>query len=345
MTTAVPRPASDRPDAAEGATQAIQAAPPGDRRRRSKKKSGLELQCVRIHGHDVTYRTAGSGPVVILVHGIASSSETWGMVMPALANRVTVVAPDLLGHGGSTKHAGDYSLGALATGIRDLMIALGHDRATLVGHSLGGGVVLQFAYQFPDRCERLVLVGSGGLGKEVALHLRALSIPGVEYLLAPAFTPRLQMAGTTMLQWLGRVGLRPSPYFEQFWRGYGSLLDRATRRAFFHTLHSVVDPRGQRVSALDRLYLASGRPTVIIWGERDPVIPVGHAHAAHEAMPGSVLHILEDVGHFPQLEQPEGFVRVVLDFIDSTRPAARSEAQLGELLQNSETRDSRSSVR
>src|SRR5437762_1971709 len=128
----------------------------------------MELHHVRIHGEDVAYRTAGSGPVVVLVHGIASSSETWGRVIPALARRALIVAPDLLGHGGSSKAAGDYSLGALASGIRDLMVELGHDRATLIGHSLGGGVAMQFAYQFPDRCERLVLVGSGGLGKGVA---------------------------------------------------------------------------------------------------------------------------------------------------------------------------------
>jgi pimeloyl-ACP methyl ester carboxylesterase len=285
----------------------------------------VEPRQVTIHGHGIAYRSAGSGPVVVLVHGIASSSETWGRVMPGLADRATVIAPDLLGHGGSTKDAGDYSLGALASGIRDLMIALGHDRATLIGHSLGGGVALQFAYQFPDRCERLVLVSSGGLGKEVALHLRALSFPGVEYLIAPAFAPRLRAAGTAVMGGLRGVGIRPPSSFEEFWRGYGSLMDGDARRAFFHTLRAVVDPGGQRVSALDRLYLASSRPTLVVWGERDPIIPVRHARIAHEAMPGSVLHVMEGVGHFPQHDQPERFVQLVLDFIDSTRPAAPPE--------------------
>jgi pimeloyl-ACP methyl ester carboxylesterase len=296
----------------------------------------VEVQHLRMHGHDVAYRTAGSGPVVVLVHGIASSSETWGRVLPALAERVTVVAPDLLGHGSSTKHAGDYSLGALAAGIRDLLIALGHERATLIGHSLGGGVALQFAYQFPHRCERLVLVGSGGLGKEVALHIRALSFPGAEFLLRPAFIPRVQTAGLAAMGWLRSIGLRPAPSFEEFWRGYGSLMDGQARQAFFRTLHAVVDPGGQRVSALDRLYLASGRPTLIVWGERDQIIPVRHARIAHEAMPGSQLCVLEGVGHFPQHEEPERFVRVVLDFVGSTRPARLSESQLAELLSDSD---------
>src|SRR6266508_3944663 len=328
MTTRVPCEASDRPDAAKGTTQAIPGTPRVDRRRRGKSKSGLELQCVRIHGHDVTYRTAGSGPVVVLVHGIASSSDTWGMVMPGLANRVTVVAPDLLGHGGSTKHAGDYSLGALATGIRDLMIALGHDRATLVGHSLGGGVVLQFAYQFPDRCERLVLVGSGGLGKEIGLLFRALSFPGVEHVLTPVFAPAVQSRSTAVVNWLRKVRIPFPESFDEIWQGYSSLSDGDTRRAFFHALHSVVDPAGQRVSAVNRLHLASLRPILVIWGERDSIVPVRHARAAHQAMPGSVLHVFEDVGHWPQHDRPEEFARVVLAFINSTHPPDLTDEQL-----------------
>jgi len=293
----------------------------------------MELQSIRIHGHDIGYRTAGSGPVVVLVHGLATTSATWGRVMPALAERFTVVAPDLLGHGGSTKAAGDYSLGAQASGLRDVMIALGHERATLVGHSLGGGVTLQFAYQFPGRCERLVLVDSGGLGRDVSWHLRALSFPGLEHLMPPAaFAPRLQAAGSAVVRWLGRIGLRPAPSFDEMWSTYGSLADAETRRAFFHTLHSVVDIRGQRPSAMNRLYLLAALPTLIVWGERDRLIPVSHGRAAHEAIPGSVMRVFEGVGHFPQHDRPEEFVRTMVEFIDSSPPADLSEARLGEML-------------
>jgi pimeloyl-ACP methyl ester carboxylesterase len=293
----------------------------------------MELQHIRIHGNEIGYRSAGSGPLVVLVHGLATTSGTWGRVMPALAERFSVVAVDLLGHGGSTKAAGDYSLGAQASGIRDLMIALGHERGTLVGHSLGGGVTLQFAYQFPARCERLVLVDSGGLGKDVALHLRALSFPGMEHIMPPvAFAPQLHAAGATVVGWLRRVGLRPAPSFDEMWSTYGALADAETRRAFFHTLNSVVDLRGQRPSAINRLYLLAALPTLIVWGERDRLIPVSHARAAHEAIPGSVLKVFEGCGHFPQHERPEEFARTLTDFIDSTVPATLSEAHLGELL-------------
>jgi pimeloyl-ACP methyl ester carboxylesterase len=287
----------------------------------------VELRHIQIHGQDIGFVTDGSGPMVVLVHGIASSSTTWGQVIPALAERTTVLAPDLLGHGSSTKSAGDYSLGALANGIRDLMVALGRDRATLIGHSLGGGVALQFAYQFPDRCERLVLVGSGGLGREVGLLFRALSFPGVEHLLAPAFAPALHSRTTALVRWLRGFGMPFPPSFDEVWQGYGSLGDGDTRRAFFHALHSVVEPGGQRVSALNRLHLAALRPTLIIWGERDSIVPVRHARAAHDAMPGSHLHIFEDVGHWPQHDRPEEFARVVLDFMDSTSPGPNTQGE------------------
>src|SRR5919204_351381 len=140
-----------------------------------------------LHGHQVTYRTAGRGPVLLLLHGITNSSQTWEHVAPLLGERFTLIAPDLLGHGESATPRGDYSLGAHATGVRDLLTALGHDRATVIGHSLGGGIAMQFAYQFPERCERLVLVSSGGLGREVHLLLRAAALPGADYVL-PALT-------------------------------------------------------------------------------------------------------------------------------------------------------------
>ena len=135
---------------------------------------------VRVHGQHVTYLEAGvlRRPVVVLVHGLASSSTTWADVMPLLGRRAHVVAPDLLGHGGSAKpRSGDYSLGAHAAGLRDLLAILDLQRATVVGHSFGGGVALQFAYQYPERTERFVLIASGGLGQEVNLALRAATLP------------------------------------------------------------------------------------------------------------------------------------------------------------------------
>lgn len=282
----------------------------------------FNLQHIEIHGHDVGFRTAGAGPVLLLVHGMAGSSDTWLPVLPALAEHFTVVAPDLLGHGASAKPRGDYSLGAFASSLRDLLVALGHDRATLVGQSLGGGIVLQFAYQFPERCERLVLASSGGLGGEVNLLLRALALPGAEYVLPLACTTWIHDAVASIVGGLRFVGLRPSRNVVEVWRSYGSLADPSTRTAFLHTLRSVIDPAGQRVSARDRLYLASTLPTLIIWGDHDKIIPVAQAYAAHEAMPQSRLEIFAGVGHYPQCERPQHFVDVLTEFMGSTVPAA-----------------------
>jgi pimeloyl-ACP methyl ester carboxylesterase len=169
------------------------------------------LRSVTLHGNRYAYRQAGAGPVVVLIHGITSDSTTWAQVMPGLAKHFTVIAPDLLGHGGSAKPTGDYSLGAHASLVRDILQELGHDRATFVGHSLGGGIVMQMAYQFPERCERLALVDSGGLGREVSLLLRAATLPGAEYVLPVLTNRRLLDAGRMMGRVMGAVGLRGYP--------------------------------------------------------------------------------------------------------------------------------------
>jgi pimeloyl-ACP methyl ester carboxylesterase len=288
-----------------------------------------------IHGHKLSVIVAGDGPVLLLVHGMAGSSATWKHVLPALARRFTVVAPDLLGHGASGKpRRGEYSLGAHANVLRDLLHVLGHDRATMVGQSLGGGLVMQLAYQFPERCERLVLVGSGGLGREVSLLLRALTFPGAEYAFPLVCTPVLRDACNQLASWLYRVGMRAAPSIEEVWRSYCSLADTDTRRAFFRTLHSVIDLGGQSVSATDRLYLTSQVPSLIVWGADDRLIPVSHGVAAHEAMPGSRLEIFEGAGHYPHCENPARFIDVLVDFMETTEPAHLSEVRLRELLQS-----------
>src|SRR5688500_16877171 len=294
--------------------------------------SPFETEVVELHGHPVTYHLMGEGPAVLLVHGITSSSRTWHSVMPALAERHTVIAPDLLGHGRSAKPRGDYSLGAYASGVRDLLAVLGHERVTVVGHSLGGGIAMQFAYQFPERCERLVLVGSGGLGKEVSPLLRALSAPGAEYVLALLLARRLHGIASRVGGTVGKLGVRGDQLMTELWNSYTRLTDARAQRAFFHTIRSVIDPAGQRVSARDRLYLAADVPTLIVWGDRDSVIPVEHAHVAHDLIPGSRLEVFEGCGHFVPIEAPGRFVEVLEDFLATTRPADRAPHEWQELL-------------
>ena len=281
------------------------------------------LQFRTIHGYRRAFRVAGSGPALLLIHGVGCDSTSWEPVHARLAQRFTVIAPDLLGHGESDKPHADYSLPAFANGMRDLLAVLGIARVTVVGHSFGGGVAMQFAYQYPELVERIVLVSAGGVSKDVSLALRLAAMPmGAEALAmlrAPGVMPAIRGFGRAVGTMLGstRFGRDMADVVEML-EGFQ---DPAGLAAFARTLRSVVDARGQFVTMLDRSYLVQSVPVQIIWGEDDLIIPVDHAHTAHAAISGSRIEIFEDSGHMPFHDHPDRFVEVVERFIDSTRPA------------------------
>jgi pimeloyl-ACP methyl ester carboxylesterase len=280
----------------------------------------VSFETVTLHGRESGYLAGGEGPVLLLIHGMAGTFENWRDVIEPLARHHTVIAPDLPGHGLSVGGPGDYSLGNLAAGLRDLLLVLGHERATIVGHSLGGGIAMQFSYQFPEMVERLVLVSSGGLGLEVSPVLRAAALPGADLFIAATATTG-QKIGGAIGRGLSKVGMKPAADVAEIARGYGSLAEPDHRKAFLATLRSVIGTEGQRVSAADRFYLAEAVPVLIVWGARDPIIPAGHGEDAHRALPGSRLEIFDGVGHLPQVEQPGRFITVLEDFLAETEPA------------------------
>ena len=278
-----------------------------------------ELTYLELHGDRIAYRDTGQGPALLLIHGMAGSSATWEAITPQLAKKYRVIAPDLLGHGESAKPRGDYSLGAFAALLRDLLDELGVHRATVIGQSLGGGIAMQFAYQHREHCERLALIGSGGLGPDLSPMLRILSAPGAEFVL-PVVAPQWVLnAGNKLGSWLTSAGIQ-APRAGQMWQAYSSLSDSETRQAFLRTLRSVVDHRGQAVSALNKLHLTADLPALLIWGDRDRIIPVAHSYAAHDALTGSRLEVLEGVGHFPHVEAPTAVADILEDFIAATTP-------------------------
>jgi len=281
-----------------------------------------------IHGRRLAYREAGGdGPTVLLVHGITNSSRTWTPVTQGLADRgLHVLAPDLPGHGDSQRQRGDHSLGAHASILRDFLSVLDMERVTILGHSLGGGVVMQFSYQFPEAVERMVLVSSGGLGREVSLAIRAATLPFAEQVIGIGASGPVTRAAGLVGGALGRVGLKPGGDFEEIMEGLSSLSDRERREAFVRTARSVITPRGQRVAATDKLYLAADLPTLLVAGARDSVIPAEHSRAAAELAPGSRLEIFEESGHFPHLDEPDRFADLVADFIRDTEPARYDRA-------------------
>ncbi len=306
----------------------VDAAPVGDTGDVSQR---LPLQHVTIHGHSVGYRRGGSGQRILLIHGLAGSSKTWDDVIPLLTPHAEVIAVDLLGHGESAKPSGDYSLGAFASGLRDFLSILGIDSVTIVGHSFGGGVAMQLAYQHPHLVDRLVLVGSGGLGREVSWLLRLLTLPGAEYAMPFAFPKPIVDRLTDVGRHLGRRNIR-SPRLAEMWRAYSSLAGATNRKAFVRTMRGVIEPGGQTVNASDRLYLAAQVPTMIVWGDHDGIIPLEHAHAAHDLIPTSRLEIIRGVGHFPHVEQPDTFTELLIDFIGSTRPGSTQHEALRDVL-------------
>lgn len=277
------------------------------------------------------YRRTGEGEAILLIHGLAGSSRTWDDVIPTLAEHYDVIAPDLLGHGESAKPLGDYSLGAFASGIRDLLSMLDVPTVTVVGHSFGGGIAMQLAYQHPHLVDRIVLVGSGGLGREVSWLLRILTLPGAEYLMPIWFPRPIVERATGVGRELGRRNIR-SPRLAEMWRAYSSLAGAPNRTAFVRTMRGIIEPGGQMVNALDRLYLAAHLPTLIVWGDHDGIIPVEHAYAAHKAIEGSQLEILEGAGHFPHVESPDVFNDVLIDFMQSTESASTRHEALRDVL-------------
>ncbi|HXB65998.1 MAG TPA: alpha/beta fold hydrolase [Solirubrobacteraceae bacterium] len=287
---------------------------------------------MELHGRRVVYRIAGSGPPVVLIHGMLNSSSHWRAVALNLARQHTVIAPDLIGHGDSTAPRGDYSLGAHAASIRDLLAALDIERASIVGHSLGGGVAMQFFYQFPQRTARLVLVSSGGLGHEVSPVLRTAALPGMSGLLALTINRRPLRWLSDAGQRLSRREVRVGVYVQALARALRPLENAEARHAFLQTLRAVIDVHGQRVGATDRLYLLESMPTLIVWGERDNTIPLLHGRRAHAAIPNSRLHTLPRAAHFPHLEDPDALAEALREFIAHTRPAALDDADWGAML-------------
>lgn len=272
---------------------------------------------VVLHGHDLSYTDRGEGPVVLFIHGILGSQQQWAHLVDAMDDDHRVVLPDLFGHGESAKPMGDYSLSSHAATMRDLLDHLGVDRVTLVGHSLGGGIAMQFFYLFPERVERLVLVSSGGLGREVSIALRSATLPGAAQVLSVVASAPVLSQVETLGRVAAKAGWRPGSDITAIWRGFSSLGDRESRRAFLATTRAVIDIGGQSISAHDHLEDSLPVPTMIVWGSKDHMIPASHARSVAQSMPECRVEIFEGAGHFPHLDDPDRFARVLREFIAS----------------------------
>ncbi len=295
-------------------------------------ESRYEVQYLTLHGHRRAFVRTGQGPVVLLLHGLGCDHTTWESVIDSLSRRYTVIAPDLLGHGLSDKPRADYSVGGYANGMRDLLTCLGIDRVTVVGHSFGGGIAMQFAYQFPERTERLILVASGGLGPDVSPWIRAITTPGFHPAMAMLTLPGVRQLGKAGLRGLAKLPSSHTRDLDEVAEIYESFKDPAARHAIRHVVRAVVDWRGQIVTMADRAYLTQVMPMAVIWGRDDHVIPVSHASHAGRLAPDARVEVIPNAGHFPHKDHPQRFAKIVHEFIRSTTPASHSRARFRALL-------------
>jgi len=293
-----------------------------------------EVEYLTIHGHRRAFVRMGSGPALLLLHGLGCDHTTWLPVIAALARRYTVIAPDLLGHGLSDKPRADYSVGGYANGMRDLLTVLGIDKVTVVGHSFGGGVAMQFAYQFPERTERMILVAPGGLGAEVSPAIRAITVPGFGQVMSVVTLPVVRHLTTAGLHALSATGLPRVRDLDEVAYVIDSFKDKRARAAIRHVVSAVVDWRGQIVTMADRAYLTAAMPMCVIWGSEDAVIPVQHAAIAEEIAPGATVELIQNAGHFPHKDHPQRFVTIVDDFVRSTQPAVYHRGRWRALLRS-----------
>ncbi len=299
-----------------------------------KTKPRIEDCEINLHGNVMAYRHGGTGPEMVLLHGIASNNRTWDPVIEELAKTHHVIAPDLIGHGLSAKPMADYSIGGYAAAVRDLLLALEVERFTLVGHSLGGGIAMQLLHMAPELVGRIVLVDSGGLGRGLGVPLRAASLPGAPLFIRTVASHPAQFAGRNLRRVLDRAGVHLPTDVTEGLAGFASLRDPGARAAFLNTVRASTSLGGQRVSAVDKLYLMEGCPALTIWGANDSIIPVRHAYEAMELVPDMVLAVVADAGHFPHVDAPEQFVKLVLDFEESTPLSKITLESLGETMRD-----------
>jgi pimeloyl-ACP methyl ester carboxylesterase len=293
-----------------------------------------DLQYVTIHGHRRAYVMKGQGPAILLLHGMACDHTNWLPVIDRLAERHTVIAPDLLGHGHSDKPRADYSVAGYANGMRDLLTVLGIDRVTVVGHSLGGGVAMQFAYQYPERTERLALLAPGGLGAEVTPVIRAVTLPGFHAAMGLLTMPGVRhlISGTMRhLNGFDHASVRDLGEIADI---IDHMKDPRERRALIHVVRACIDLRGQIITMVDRAYLAQEMPMCVIWGEDDMVIPAKHAEHIRHLAPGARVHVLPRVGHFPHRDAPEETVELLHRFVVETKAATHHRGRWRALLRN-----------
>lgn len=287
-------------------------------------------QILDVFGRQVAVQVDGSGDPIVFLHGLGSTSESWQSTIDCLGGSMLTIAIDLAGHGRSARDRGDYSITANAVLVRGVLDRLGIDQALIVGHSYGGGVALAEAVIFPEKVAGLALVASGGLGPEAAFVLRVMSLPFVGEIASLAIHPWLVSRLDATLDRLSSFGFREPSELRQTRQTLRSLSDLAARGTFLDTLRGVVNVRGQQVNGAERLDRVGDIPVLVVWGDRDPMLPSSHADVVGRAIPHARIEIFAGAGHFPHAQDPDRLAGLLVDVATSAfrpplhEPAPRS---------------------
>lgn len=270
------------------------------------RRRQLRISNLRVH-----YLSSGRGPPTVLIHGLGGSCRDWLLNIRALSNHFLVLAPDLVGFGRSDKprsFPSDPVTSFFPSLLNHFSTRLGLGSVNIVGHSMGGLVALQFALQFPRMVNKLVLVDSAGLGKEVPTLLRLLSIPALP---ASLLSPPKTLLKMVLSDTFHNEEIDIDESIEEV---YNYLRSEGAKESFLAVTRSIVGLRGQKIVLSDQLKDITAK-TLIIWGDQDKSLPVSHAHRAHRLIIDSELHILPQCGHCPQIEKPNEFNTLVTPFL------------------------------
>ncbi|MBI2847463.1 MAG: alpha/beta fold hydrolase [Chloroflexi bacterium] len=269
-----------------------------------------EERYINILGLKTRFLVGGKGKPVVLIHGLGTSSLSWRENLTSIGKEYRFYALDLPGHGDSEALNGQYTLSFVARFLLDFFDSQGLGKVALAGSSMGGLLALNFALSFPERVEKLVLVDSAGLGRELAFFLRFLSIPMVGEIFDTRSKRQL------------RALLRRILYDHRFITEelvnelYVSRNSPAKKKAMLRTLRAGVNLWGQRREIILVHRLPELRvPTLIVWGANDCLIPVSHGMEARRLIRDSKLVVFDQCGHWPQMEKAEKFNKTVYNFL------------------------------
>jgi len=280
----------------------------------SRKEARMEDRYVTVQGYRTRYWDEGAGEPLLLVHGLGSSAESWLFNVEGLAKHYRVLVPDIIGFGKTDKttNPAELSLARAARFLAGFLETQGVSKAHVVGNSMGGIISLQFAVDYPQMVNRLVLVDPAGFGEDVHISFRLQALPVIGEIMA---TPSRRGTRMSLEVASHKRDFITDELIERFYQ-----LGRqpGMKEPFLAAVRHGITFRGVKKELLAPLQAripSIKAPTLIMWGRHDQVLPISHLETARRLLPHARVHIFEDCGHIPQMETPDEFNRLLHEFL------------------------------